>query len=159
MQEISRDSRNFPARKYYHFTVEVFPYHLDLKLRRSSTPKFANCLTPKFAKFSCREIFLLYSILRSTSPGESIGKRWKWVDLIPMCPHTDPQWKKVRKLLIPSLTQRPRHSLWIVYNFESRYGIAFSISVKLPVLQVCLFNHLSTHLLLFGTTTLFWSCC
>ncbi len=47
---------NFSAREYYHITIGVFTFHkqgLILKLRMSSALKFA--------KFSCREIFLLYT--------------------------------------------------------------------------------------------------
>ncbi len=52
---ILRDSRNFHAREYYHKTVGVFTSHLH-----------TNCLWPKFAKFSCRENFLFYSIYCSS---------------------------------------------------------------------------------------------
>ncbi len=51
-------SRNFPAREYYHVTEAekvLYPQIREIFMSR-------NCLTLKFAKFSCREIFLLYSI-------------------------------------------------------------------------------------------------
>ncbi len=55
ISQILGDLRNFPAREYYHNTVGDFSY---LKIRENYL--HANCLWPKFAKFSCCEIFLFY---------------------------------------------------------------------------------------------------
>ncbi len=57
ISRIFGNSRKFPAREYYHFKAE-----------KVSLPKIrenflhANCLWSKFAKISCRENFLFYSI-------------------------------------------------------------------------------------------------
>ena len=81
ISRISADSRIFPAREYYQYTVLVLSFHqaftewksefdkqgLILKLRTPLYPQIREiflsrtCLARDFAKLTCREIFLFYS--------------------------------------------------------------------------------------------------